>query len=197
MKRLTNEIGRLSENLEALSFCPWIDSNLKEQFELRCIARDAAALDRELDESLAVFLRSSRIKRVVKEDLGKAARRACAFVTRNGGRDRDERPDRFARMLRRNDGAAVFGGYALELLEMLDTMEGERAAIETLRLVKALKTWLAMDSAATRARERYTHMLSAAGSLSDTLRTINDGLGRRLSAAASAAASDCMAKKAA
>ncbi|MBI5526977.1 MAG: hypothetical protein HY897_11635 [Deltaproteobacteria bacterium] len=197
MKRLANEIGRLTENIEVLSNCPWIGSNLKEQYDLRCIARDAAALDRELDESLAVFLRSSQIKRVVKEDLGKAARRACAFVTKGASRGQDDRAGKFARMLARSDGAAAFGGYAPELLEMLDAIDGDRAAIETLRLAKALKSWLAMESAATRARGRYTHLLSCAGSLSGTLRAINADIGRRLTEAASVATAEWMARKAA
>ena len=189
MKRLTSEIKTLDRNISAIACAIELSANLREQFDLTCIARDAGTLDGRLDRALGDFLAAAHHKRRTRDDLGRAARRVCVFVADRARTDPaiGDRAMRLRRRLRAEPTADAFHGLAPELLEITGGMDGARAATHTLRLAKTLRAHLDAESRATAAREAYTHLLETAASLAVTLRALNRSLQARLDGAAAGA----------
>ena len=186
MKRLTVQITTLEKNIDAVARAAAIPANLREQFDLACIARDAAALDRRLDRALRDFFSAAHDHRRTREELGRAARRVCVFVVNAARRDprSGDRATRLKRVIRTNRAAEAFHGLAPELLELAGGMEGPRAATHAVRLAGALREHLDAGGMAEAAREVYTHLLETSVSLACTLKTLNRSLRARLEGAA-------------
>lgn len=185
MKRLTIQITNLEKNIDTVANATGIPANLREQFDLTCIARDAAALDRRLDRALRDFFSAAHDHRRTRDELRRAARRVCVFVVDAARHDprSGDRVTRLKRLLRTNHGTDAFHGLAPELLEIAGGMEGPRAATHAVRLAGALRAHLDAGGRVEAAREIYTHLLETSVSLACTLKTLNRSLRTRLDGA--------------